>query len=120
MEGVNLPGVGDTYLDPRMATAVKEWIDPAADQGVDIHFNSAFRVSGVPVEGAVFTLAGDTSLQNAELAVNIRYGKLTDIIDGLTEASSGPFFEQRQPKLALVGAEVLVIASTSLSTPTGM
>lgn len=84
LEGVNLPGVGDTDLDPRMASSVNAWMALSADQGVDLHFNSAFRVSGEPVVGAVFTPAGDTSFYNAGLAVDIRYDRLADIPGGLT------------------------------------
>lgn len=83
LESVNLPGVGNAYLDPRMATAVQGWMSLAADQGKDIRFNSAFRISGEPVSGAVFTPAGDTSLHNAGLAVDIRYDRLSDISGGL-------------------------------------
>jgi hypothetical protein len=81
---VDLPGVGATYLDPRMASAVTQWIQLASDEGVDIYFNSALRVTGVPVSGAVFAPAGDASLHNAGLAVDIRYDQLQDIPDGLT------------------------------------
>jgi hypothetical protein len=81
---VNLPGVGETYLDPRMASAVGDWIDLAKGKGVDIHFNSAFRTVGAPVDGAVFTPVGDTSLHNAGLAVDVRYDKLANIEGGLS------------------------------------
>ncbi|VTU46443.1 Filamentous hemagglutinin (plasmid) [Variovorax sp. SRS16] len=81
---ISLPGYGDAYVDPRMATALEDWMGLAADQGVTITFNSSFRVSGQPVSGAVYTPAGDSSLHNAGLAVDVRYGKLEDISGGLT------------------------------------
>jgi len=84
LQGINLPGVGDTYVDPRMASALNDWMASAADQGVDLRFTSAFRINGVAVVGAVYTPVGDTSLHNAGLAVDIRYDRLTDIPGGLT------------------------------------
>jgi hypothetical protein len=81
---ISLPGYGDAYVDPRMATALQGWVDLAAMQGVNITFNSAFRGSGQPVSGAVYTPAGDNSLHNAGLAVDVRYGRLQDIPGGLT------------------------------------
>ncbi|RYH62905.1 MAG: hypothetical protein EON54_08890, partial [Alcaligenaceae bacterium] len=83
---ISLPGYGDAYVDPRMATSLQGWIDLAAAQGVNINFNSAFRGSGQPVSGAVYTPAGDNSLHNAGLAVDVRYGRLQDIPGGLTAA----------------------------------
>ena len=84
LEDIPLPGLGDSYADPRMASALKKWIELSSAEGVNIKFNSAFRLSGHVVNGAVYTPAGDSSLHNAGLAVNIRYDKLVDIPGGLT------------------------------------
>ncbi|WP_309903626.1 DUF637 domain-containing protein [Variovorax soli] len=84
LERIALPGYGDAYVDPRLATALQDWIDQAAAAGVSIHFNSAFRISGQPVAGAVYPPAGGSSLHNAGLAVDIRYDRLQDIPGGLT------------------------------------
>ena len=84
LEDIPLPGLGDSYADPRMASALKKWIELSSAEGVNIKFNSAFRLSGHVVNGAVYTPAGDSSLHNAGLAVDIRYDKLVDIPGGLT------------------------------------
>ncbi len=102
LERISLPGYGDAYVDPRMANALRTWIDMAAAEGVQIHFTSAFRISGQPVTGAVYPPAGNNSLHNAGLAVDIRYERLQDIPGGYTKAEQQQILKDAATKAGLL------------------
>lgn len=77
---VDLPGLGSTYLDQNFATHVDQFISNAAANGVNLHFNSAYRTpahqAALHNDPAAITPA-DTSLHSAGFAVDVNYSTLS-------------------------------------------
>jgi RHS repeat-associated protein len=84
---VSLPGIGRTYLDINMAATVDRFSFFAAEKGVELQFNSAYRSPA-----AQRALQGDpsaitpasTSLHSTGNAVDVQFNSLRDIPGGLT------------------------------------
>ncbi len=76
---VNLPGIGDTYLDKSMAPRVEKFISEASAHGVNLHFNSAYRTpehqAALRNDPNAITPA-DNSLHSAGFAVDVNYSSL--------------------------------------------
>lgn len=76
---MNLPGLGDTYLDKSMAPRVETFISEASAHGVNLHFNSAYRTpehqAALRNDPNAITPA-DNSLHSAGFAVDVNYSSL--------------------------------------------
>jgi D-alanyl-D-alanine carboxypeptidase len=89
LEQVNLNGMGKTYLAPEMASRVAKWTELAAEQGIKLRFNEAFRTSAdqaamVRNVKAITPASVGTSLHEAGYAVDVNYSTLKNITNGLT------------------------------------
>ena len=78
---VNLPGLGDTYLDDSFYTNVQSFITNASDNGVELHFNSAYRSpqhqADLHNDPNAITPA-DHSLHSCGFAVDVNYSVLSN------------------------------------------
>ncbi|MBF7981741.1 MULTISPECIES: RHS repeat-associated core domain-containing protein, partial [Rahnella] len=75
----NLPGLGDTYLDDSFLPAVESFISYASENGVNLHFNSAYRSpqhqAALHNDPNAITPA-DRSLHSCGFAVDVNYSSL--------------------------------------------
>jgi hypothetical protein len=76
---VDLPGAGQTYLDESMVPRVQRFIERAAEEGVDLHFNSAYRTpqhqAALRNDPNAITPATN-SLHSAGFAVDVNFSTL--------------------------------------------
>jgi RHS repeat-associated protein len=76
---VNLPGLGSTYLDDSFLPSVQNFIGNAAANGVNLHFNSAYRTpqhqANLHNDPNAITPA-DHSLHSCGFAVDVNYSSL--------------------------------------------
>lgn len=79
LEAVNLSGLGGTYLDNDFYTHIQTFIDNASANGVDLHFNSAYRSpqhqNALHNDPNAITPA-DHSLHSCGFAVDVNYSSL--------------------------------------------
>jgi hypothetical protein len=87
LEPVTLPGIGETYLDDTITPTVQDFIEGAAERGVQINVNSAFRTlehqNRLRNDPDAITPAVN-SLHSCGFAIDINYSSLRDIEGGLT------------------------------------
>lgn len=76
---VELPGVGQTYLDESIVPRVQRFIERAAEEGVALHFNSAYRTpqhqAALRNDPNAITPATN-SLHSAGFAVDVNFSTL--------------------------------------------
>lgn len=77
---IELPGTGQTYLDESMVPRVQRFIERAAEGGVDLHFNSAYRTpqhqAALRNDPGAITPATN-SLHSAGFAVDVNFSTLS-------------------------------------------
>ncbi|HOV98335.1 MAG TPA: RHS repeat-associated core domain-containing protein [Bacteroidota bacterium] len=79
---INLPGMGNTYLDEAFGALIRNWINANAAAGINVSFTSGFRTTARQRDlqndpNAIAPAPAGSSLHEAGFAVDIKWGQLT-------------------------------------------